>query len=107
MSSIRELLAEAKRQRRAGMPLWRAIYSEGLVLAGMALRHRPLRWVWQARTAWLLYTRWNAPQGSEHRMTLRQDWCYAGSLAEMLDEAGEGVLWPRDAIDEDRQYWED
>jgi hypothetical protein len=118
MSVIEELIAEAKRQRRNSPPpaylsfvdkaLWHLGWLDGwYVLMGEVAKRRPFRWAWQAKCAALLYTKWNAPKGHEARSSIRQQWSYAGTLAEMLDEAGEGYLSPSDAIDEDRQYWDE
>lgn len=94
--AIEELIAEAKRQNRY-MP---SIAARLVALA----KYQPLRALWCARTAWLLFTRWNAPQGHEARATLWQEWSYARGLAEMLDDYG--PMFPTEAIDSDRQYWE-
>jgi len=118
MTRIEELIAEAKRQRRNAPPpshlsftdkvLWRLGWLDGwFLLKGALVRRRPLRWAWQAKCAFLLYTKWNAPKGHEARSSLLQQWHYASSLAEMLDEAGEGYLAPSEAIAEDSQYWTD
>lgn len=118
MAIFDQLIAEAKRQRRNSPPpvylsakdkiLWRLGWlDDGFVLKGEIARRRPFRWAWQAKCAVLLYTKWNAPKGHEARATIRQQWSYAGSLTEMLDEAGEGYLSPSEAIDEDRQYWDE
>lgn len=118
MSRIDELIAEAKRQKRKLPPpsylsatdkiLWRLGWLDGwFVLKGEIVRRRPFRWAWQAKCAWLLYRKWNAPKGHEGRASLWQDWTYARSLAEMLDEPGDGYLAPSEAIDEDRHYWSD
>lgn len=118
MTVIDELIAKAKLQRRKSPPpaylsakdtlLWRLGWLDGwFVIKGEIVRRRPFRWAWQAKCAFLLYSKWNAPKGHEARATMRQQWSYAGSLAEMLDEAEEGYLSPSEAIDEDRQYWDE
>ncbi len=91
------LIAEAKRQN-----LYKPSIAERLMELA---RFQPFRTVWRARAAWLLFAKWNAPKGHEARATLRQEWEYSGSLAEMLDDYG--PMSPSEAIDTDRQYWED
>lgn len=93
------LIAEAKRQAPA--PL-RATLGERI---GGLVRYQPLRALWRARVAWLLYSRWNRPLGDPYRMSLLEEWRYAFGLAEMLDDFG--YLSPAEAIDEDRYNWED
>ena len=118
MDRTDELIAEAVRQaRKAGPPsymsardklLWRLGWLDGwFLLRAEIAKRRPFRWAWQAKCAVLLYTKWNAPKGHEARSTLWQEWIYARGLAERLDEAGEGYLSPSEAIDDDREYWED
>ena len=96
MTRIEQLIAEAKRQNPDKMTI-----SDRLMELA---KYRPLIWLWQARAAWLLYTRWNAPKGHEARASVYQQWLYARTLSDMLDD---GPMFPSDAIDEDRQYWDE
>lgn len=89
------LIAEAKRQN----PYKPSIAERLIALA----KYQPFRTVWCARAAWTMYRKWNAPKGHEARATLWQEWLYAKSLAEMLDD---GPMFPSEAIEVDRQYWE-
>lgn len=110
-NEIDRLIAEARRQKH--LPLLDRI------LAGLGYRGdrgemkrqivatRPLRWLWQARCALILHRKWNLEPGNPNRVSLLGNWHYAASLAEMLDETNWGYLSPVEAIDEDRQYWED
>ena len=96
MSVFDDLIAEAKRQN---------VYKPSLSERAMELaKYRPFIWLWQARNAWLLYRRWNAPRGHEARASVYQQWLYARTLSDMLDD---GPMFPSDAIDEDRQYWDE
>lgn len=106
--TMKALMAEArKRQPLIDRILYRVGYVDGwFVLKGEIVRRRPLRWVWQAKCAWLLHTKWNLSIGHADRSTVRQSWKYAQGLAEVLDEPGDGYLSPSEAIDADREYWE-
>lgn len=105
-TEIKALIAEAQRQRRRRLSWWIRNSELVQVTAGRLVRRRPLRWIWQARAAWLLNTRYNRPLGHPDRVTLRWDWGYAAGLAEMLDEPDGWYLSPDDAITEDMHNWE-
>ena len=103
MSEImRKLISVAKRQnRRPSIVVM--LRSEAWVLLGRLVRHRPPRWLWQARVTWLLHLKWS-PRDT---YSLHENWEYAKGIAEYLDEAGDGYLSPSEAIEMDREYWED
>jgi len=90
------LVAEAKRQNP---------YKPGVADRLIAVaKYQPFRTIWRARAAWTLFRRWNAPAGDEAYSTLWQNWQYTRGLAEMLDDYG--PMFPSEAIDSDREYWE-
>lgn len=107
--TMKALIAEArKRQPLIDRLLARVGYVDGwFCLKGEIVRRQPFRWFWTRRAALLLYHRWNRPVGHRDHHSRRNCWEYALALAEMLDEAGEGYLSPSEAIDIDREYWED
>lgn len=108
--TMRLLITEARRQNRQPLIdriLKRFGYMDGwFVLKGEIVRHRPFRWIWQIKCAWLLHRQWNAPHGHVDRSSLWGSWQFAGGIVELLDESGEGYMSPSEAIHSDSEHWE-
>lgn len=69
------------------------------------MRRRPFRWFWRLRATLIIHrhfpwNEWGEPYG------WRSNWIYSETLASYLDDDCDDYLSPREAIDEDRQYWE-
>jgi len=93
--SFKGLIAEAKRQNR-----YKPTIAERVIAFA---KYPPFVLIWRARVAWLLQTKWNAPKGHEARCSLIQNWQYSKSMTEYMDD---GPLFPSEAIEIDREYWE-
>lgn len=74
----------------------------GLDVTREIMRRRPFRWLWRLRATVIMHRFFPLDEQGEPNGWL-SDWRYSETLASYLDD---DYLSPRDAIDEDRQYWE-